>query len=173
MDWKDLGKTVVGKGIPLIGGLMGGSAGERVGNIVAGVLGVDSNPDTVLNRLEQDPEAAITLQKYEYDHREELQKLELAETQAYLNDRQSAREREAAVVKATGKTDKNVTGLMYIVTFGFFIMLVVLSIHNIPEQSSNIVYMLIGALSAGWTSIISYYFGSSKGSKEKDMFKNI
>jgi len=167
-SWKDIGKKVIGTGLPVIGNLLGGGAGEKVGNIVAGVLGVDPDPDTVLKRIEEDPGAAVKLQKYEYDHKEELESLELQETKAYLADRQSARARETAIVQATGKADKNVTGLAWLVVLGFMVMTGILMFKGIAPGSTGVEMMLFGTLSTGFGTVLGYFFGTSKSSKDKD-----
>jgi len=167
MKWSDIG-SAVGKAVPVVGGLLGGKTGEMMGNIVAGVLGVDPDPDTVLKRIQEDPEATAKLQKYEYDHVEELQRLQLQETQAYLQDVQSARSREVAMTQATGKKDWNLTGLAWLMTVGFLGVTFMLMFVTLPEDSNGVVMMLFGSLATSFGSVINYFFGSSVGSKNKD-----
>lgn len=51
---------------------------------------------------------------------------------------------------------------------GIFIMLGVLIFKEIPEANKELIYVVVGALVATLSSIISYFFGSSKGSTEKN-----
>jgi hypothetical protein len=55
--------------------------------------------------------------------------------------------------------------LAVLVTLGFFAVLVVLLRR--PEQNHDVLAVMFGSLTGGWTSIVGYYFGSSAGSTEK------
>ncbi len=59
-----------------------------------------------------------------------------------------------------------------IVTF-FFILVGMLFFIKIPTENIQIVNILIGAIGVSFTTIIAYYFGSSKGSADKnELLKN-
>lgn len=58
--------------------------------------------------------------------------------------------------------------LMLSVTIGFFGMLGALLFHDIPAANSTIVNIAVGALGSGWTMGLSYFFGSSASSHDKD-----
>lgn len=59
-----------------------------------------------------------------------------------------------------------------VIILGLFIVLGVLLTAQIPEANKDIANTVIGALIAGFTAIISYWFGSSKGSNDKNnLFK--
>lgn len=60
--------------------------------------------------------------------------------------------------------------LAIVVTFGFFAVLAFLAARGIPENQStrDILTMLVGALTAQFANVLGYYFGSSRGSTEKD-----
>jgi len=166
MNWKDIGKTIAGKGLPVLGNLLGGSIGEKAGNIVAGILGCESDPETVSNALANNPELFLQLQKYEMDHKEELERLQIQEAGIYLADVQSARQREIEGVKATGKRDWFLYALAALFVIGFFVLMALLMFRPIEENTSLV--MVIGALVSGVTMVLSYFFGSSKGSADKN-----
>lgn len=48
------------------------------------------------------------------------------------------------------------------------IMLTLLFMIDIPENNMNILLLIIGALISSFTTVVQYYFGSSKGSADKD-----
>lgn len=171
MDWKSIGSTV-GAAAPLLGGLLGGPAGAAVGTIVSGLLGCNNSPEAVSAALAADPQALLTLKKYEMDHATELRQIDLDETKAYLGDRSSARTREVEVVKATGKSDLNLYILAWIIVLGFFILCGTLIFVAIPESSNSVVFMLFGILGSGFTGVIGYFFGSSKSSSDKTEMMN-
>lgn len=50
---------------------------------------------------------------------------------------------------------------------GFFILLGILTFKEIPKENSGLLNMVIGALLGIVSTIVSYFFGSSKGSADK------
>ena len=80
-----------------------------------------------------------------------------------MADRDSARQREVAL------GDKTVRQLAWVYTGGYFALLgAILSgyVHP-PESLGSVLDVLLGVLTAGQYSVLSYYFGSSSGSAEK------
>jgi hypothetical protein len=55
--------------------------------------------------------------------------------------------------------------LALIVTLGFLALLGYLAAYR-PDQR-DLLNVMIGALATAWVSIVSYYFGSSRGSDDK------
>lgn len=66
--------------------------------------------------------------------------------------------------------------LMYVlgafIVGGFFALLYVLLFTVIPEQNKSILDIVIGALISAFTSIVSYFYGSSVGSRDKSEMLN-
>lgn len=86
--------------------------------------------------------------------------------QAAALDRQQARQRQ------THSNDRTNGALAILVTAGFFIiMLLVILMPYIrtpfTTDTNPVAETLLGVLGTGWVAVISYYFGSSIGSKEK------
>lgn len=164
MNWKDI-KGVIGKGVPLLGSLLAGSAGETAGSLIASALGCEADPDVVADTLKTDPDAYLKLQELEMNHKVELQKIQLQEAETYLADRQSARSREIETTKATGKRDWFMHALAGLFVAGFFVLMGILMFR--PVQENTILTMVVGALVSGVSMVLSYFFGSSKGSNDK------
>jgi uncharacterized membrane-anchored protein len=61
--------------------------------------------------------------------------------------------------------------LAYMVTGAFFLLIVLLLFvgdrFTTQEGVRNLLFTLLGVVATGWTTIISYYFGSSSGSSQK------
>lgn len=86
-------------------------------------------------------------------------------------DRDSAREREKAVVQATGHMDyfQMFVGGMMIVTF--FAAVIFIAQYEVPKSNEHIMINALGILEGAVLTIISYYYGSSLGSRNKDLKK--
>ena len=177
MDWKEIGRSLVSQGAPVLGGVLGGPAGAVAGKMVAGLFGADPNsPEDVMNAITGDPAAIQKIKEFEATHRQELQRLQLEETRAFLADLDSARQREVEVAKATGQKDKDLYRMAYLVLGIFFaitlFLLVVIATgkNELIEELKNhpLAMIIIGALISGFTQVLSYFFGSSKGSSDKN-----
>jgi hypothetical protein len=176
MDWKDIGKSLISQGVPLIGGLLAGPAGASAGKIVAGLFGADSEkPETVMNAIQSSPDAILKLKEFEGNHIQKLQELQLEETKAFLSDIDSARKREMAGVTATGKRDYFMYALALLVIIPFFALMMYLiwgvmwGTKDTVESVKNnpLIMLIVGALISGFTQVLSYFFGSSQGSADK------
>lgn len=58
-------------------------------------------------------------------------------------------------------------GLGFIIVGGFFALLYLLVSKEVPSQNSDVLNLVIGALIGSFSTIVGYFFGSSKGSSEK------
>jgi len=173
MTWDDV-KNLISNAAPTLGTVVGSIAGGPAGGVVGGlagkilkqVFGTDS-PEELTQVISQDPNAALKLREAEMAFQLELKKQELEETKTYLADVQSAREREKSIVASTGGKDTNLYVLAWTLVSGFFALTATLMFVPLPEDQSGVIFMLFGALSTGFGSVISYFFGSSKGSADK------
>jgi len=179
MNWESIG-NVIGGAAPLIGSLLLGKAGEKAGELVAAVLGCDPTPAAVSNALTADPEAFVKLKQAEMDHVEKLQALAFQEKQLIIQaetenrridtaDFQNARGRDADLKKA-GYTNRR-ADLMVAVAFCSLVFICWLINSNVglkPEVLA-IFNMAIGALLKMLGDAFQFEFGSSRGSKLKDL----
>ena len=165
--------------LPILGPLLQNGLGLVANAVVAKgkqyveqKLGVELKPD-------MSPEDMAKVQIAAMEHEEELMrlrleadKLDLAELELRLKDVDSARNRETAI--ATSKDapllNKVITPILAlgIVTLTFVLFAIVM-FDETPVDASrkDILIYVLGVLSAIATQIVSYYFGSSQGSKEK------
>lgn len=102
MNWSDIG-NIIGKSAPVVGTLIGGPAGAAVGALVANVLGVRNDPESVNAALATDPDALVRIQELQVNAKVELQRIaaqvtmlgiqaEGAQYAAEAADRDSARQ---------------------------------------------------------------------------------
>lgn len=135
-------------------------------------LGVELKPD-------MSSEDLAKLQIAQMEHEEELtrlrleeDKLDLAELEMRLKDTNSARDREVALATSDKAPllNKIVTPVLALGLLTLtFILFGIVMFDNTPVESTrkDILIYVLGVLSAISTQIVSYYFGSSQGSKDK------
>ena len=135
-------------------------------------LGVKLKPDMTSEDLAKVQIAAMEHEEELLKLRIEENKLDLAELEARLKDTDSARDREVAIATSDKAPllNKIVTPVLALsILILTFVLFGVVMFDNTPVESSrkDILIYVLGVLSAIATQIVSYYFGSSQGSKEK------
>jgi F0F1-type ATP synthase membrane subunit c/vacuolar-type H+-ATPase subunit K len=169
-------KSILKIGFPFIsaGLSAAGPLGAMAGNALGAVLGVSkSNPSSdelesafskippdqlsgVIERMKQaEQQFQLDAQKLGYEHAEQIEKLG-------EQDRENARNREILV------RDKVPAILAIGVTLGFFGLLGAMLWFSPPASNKDLLNIMLGSLGTAWIAIIGYYFGSSKGSDDKN-----
>jgi len=131
-------------------------AGAALG-LAAKALGCGPAPEAVQAALSSaPPEVLVKLKEAET----EFLRVQVAALELDNADRASARNREAA-------TGDHITPrlLAAMVTVGYFVVMLVMIF--LPDSIDGGTSILAGGLSAGFGMVLSYYFGSSAGSKLK------
>lgn len=59
-----------------------------------------------------------------------------------------------------------------VIVIGFFTLLVLLLYLTIPVENKDILNIVVGALIGSFTTIVGYFYGSSKGSSDKNEMLN-
>ena len=129
--------------------------------------------EKVLDRVMPDPQAKAEAQAklMEMAQKGELAQLEadVKKMEIEMKDRDSARGRESAMAAAdVHPITKNINSILSlgVITLSFVLFAILIFIDVKPAAKDILIYIL-GVLSAAVTQILSYYFGSSAGSKEK------
>ena len=128
----------------------------------------------VLDRVIPDPEQKA---KAQLDLQELAQQGELAHIQADLDrfkaeveDRDSARKAHAEVATSANSTqlDKAVVPLLALGVVGLaFMLIAVLMFVDTPDNQQQLVIFALGFVTSAAGQVLSFYFGSSQGSKDK------
>lgn len=83
MNWADLGKTLLGLGLPTLGGLLAGPGGAAVGKVIADQIGVPATPEALGKALQTDPEVLKKMQETEAEWaRTEAERFKAAASQS-------------------------------------------------------------------------------------------
>ncbi len=139
-----------------VAGPMGGMAVK----MIAEKLGVEATEQAVADHLTHNPQDAA-----------KLAEIDLAKLQAHYAEMDSARQREIAVASSSNVPyiNKVVTPFLALgVTALSFVLFAILIFVDVKPEAKDILIYILGVLSAAVTQILSYYFGSSQGSKDKD-----
>jgi ABC-type bacteriocin/lantibiotic exporter with double-glycine peptidase domain len=151
-----------------IGTLIGSALGKTGGTIIESVSKVVD--DFTISKEEKAAiNQAITVEVNR--NIEALKSMEVDETKAYLADTQSARERDKEANNSlnAGWLAKNITPIL---AFGVilltFILIYCIMFKGVNGVEKDILVYVLGALTGYVGMVLSYYFGSSKSSGEKD-----
>jgi hypothetical protein len=151
----DILKTMAPGLATMVAGPLGGLAVKAI----AEKFGVEDTLEAVTNAIQSDPEAAM-----------KLREIDLKEIEAHAKDRDSARNRETAIATSAAAPyiNKVVTPILALGVVGLsFILFAILIFVDVKPEAKDILIYILGVLSAAVTQILSYYFGSSQGSKDK------
>lgn len=152
--------SIIGSVAPTIASAIGSPIAGLAVNTVLTALGVKSEGEAV-KLIRTYPDALLKLKNAEIGFKLRMEELGIDLEAIHAADRDSARQREIAV------KDKTPSILAYVYTAGYFFILGYILKMGIPENSKEIIMVLMGILSAAEIGIIQYYFGSSAGSKQK------
>lgn len=178
MKWSDIG-NLVGKAAPLVGTLLGGPAGAAVGAMVANVLGVPNDPESVNSALAGNPEAYARITELQINAKVQLQQLavtaelnrlqaEGAQYAAEAADRDSAR--KLAAQQPRDFIRPAITIMLVLGAVG--IMVAVLggwTAETLKDNNSN---MMVGIIVGYWFNemkqTLGFYFGMTKESQKQN-----
>jgi hypothetical protein len=164
MDWK---KTL-GAIAPVIGTALGGPFGGLAGTVLGSFLGVDDPTDdkaleSAMNKAMADPNQVMKLKEAELAFKAKMKELDIREEDLHAHDRQSARNMQVA-------TRSKIPGMLaMLVTVGFFGLLGFMCYKDLPTANENALNIMLGSLGTAWIMVVTFYFGSSKGSQDKTM----
>ena len=149
------------KGVaPVLATAVAGPAGGAAVGWIASKLGIpDDTIEGVTKALTGNPELTMKLKELD---------LEYAKLDA--QDRDSARKAYAAVATSeyATKLDKAVVPILALGVVGLaFSLIGILMFVNTPQDQQQIIIFALGFITSAAGQVLSFYFGSSQGSKDK------
>ena len=128
-------------------------AGSTIIDVVGDVLPDKGLLGVVKNLIDKDPNLSEDQKSEAHDRLVELYRLE-------VEDRDSARKREAAIVNAGGSDwMMSLTGIIGLAAFAFLVYTVVTT--EVPQSNKEIFIHLLGIVEGVALSIFGYYYGSA------------
>lgn len=162
MGWKDLVKNIA----PVIGTALGSPiAGMALKFLGDKFLGNEnaSEQDVAKYILSASPDILLKLKQSDNEFAAKMAQVGVDLEKIAADDRKSARDRQIAL------RDPMPAILMILITIGFFGILTALIYHAVPLQAEQALNIMLGALGSAWLMGVAYYFGSSAGSRIKDL----
>lgn len=146
---------------PTIASCLGGPLAGMAVEAISKAIGVDpSAVQDTINSGKLTAEQIASIQQAEIALKAKAQEMNLDFEQLAVQDRKSARDMQT--------TNKSFVPplLALIITLGFFGILIGMMTGKVT--SSDALMLLLGSLGTAWTGVISFYFGSSASSQNKD-----
>jgi len=148
------------KGIaPTLATAVAGPLGGAAVSAIASRLGVGDSVEAVAKAIAGDPQAA-----------QKIAELELEYAKLDAQDRDSARKTYATVATSENATklEKLVVPILALGVVGLaFILIAVLMFVDTPNDQQQLVIFALGFITSAAGQVLSFYFGSSQGSKDK------
>jgi hypothetical protein len=149
------------KGVaPVLATAVAGPAGGAAVGWIASKLGIDdATVEGITQALTGNPEMTL-----------KLKELDLEYAKLEVQDRDSARQAYAAVATSehATKLDKVVVPVLALGVVGLaFTLIAVLMFVNTPQDQQQIIIFALGFITSAAGQVLSFYFGSSQGSKDK------
>jgi len=140
-----------------------------VDSLSGGILGKVSDKllDIIPDNMSESERSEYQIKVTSLLHEQQVEYLRIAKEteESYIKDIQDARSREVGVTSATGKRDWMLHGLASILVLGFFTVLGIVIYRDLSDnQTANI---MLGYLAGAFSGVVTYFFGSSQGSKQK------
>ena len=143
-----------------LGGPLAGAAVEQLSRAIFGgaVIDEEALADAVLTAT---PEQLLAIKQAEQDFHIALRQAGLEELRIDAADRANARERQVKM------NDWTPSVLGAFVILGFFAVLAFMVAKKLPQGAETEFSIMLGALATMSAAVVSYFFGSSAGSREK------
>ena len=147
---KDVAPAVAEVGLAGVAGGPGGAL-LALARKVAGA-GAEADPEQAAEAIINDPEKLM-------EFRKEARKMELRELELRTLDVQDARK--------TLSVSKGPIVISMVVVFAYFVCTLIVMTKTLPTGSENLAYLLLGNLGTGFGMVLTFWLGSSVGSKDK------
>ena len=144
---------------PTLAGAVAGPLGAAAVSAIASKLGVSDSVEEVAKAIAGDPQAA-----------QKLAELELEYAKLDAQDRDSARKAYSAVATSENSTklEKLVVPILALGVVGLaFTLIGILMFVDTPSDQQQLVIFALGFITSAAGQVLSFYFGSSQGSKDK------
>lgn len=141
-----------------------GKAVSTVSDIIKQTTGMDGDPT---DALKANPELMLQLKMALVKAESEDRQRQHEEVLAQLADVASARNQTVELARSGSAIAWGAPIISAIITAGFFAMLYMVLVREIPEGSQRLADIMLGWLGAAFSAVVGYWVGSSAGSAQK------
>ena len=148
-------KNVIGAVAPSLGTALGGPLGGAAASAIAGVLGCDSDPQSLQKALAKaTPEQLTEIKKAELDFEARMKELDVDLYALQTQDTADARKHFAK-----DWTARFLAIALCCLFAGYIILVTILP----PDQNRDaIINLILGSITGSFSTVIAFYFGSSQ-----------
>ncbi len=160
MNLIDLGKEITQYGAPLLGSIIGGPAGEAIGQIVASKFEGDINdPQDLINKIRQDAGSRLKLCEIQTAQQTDLQRLAVQQAEHQLKYSNE----NTADARRTNLETKTVFPqiLSSVVVLGFFGCIYWVAAYKQEGIDHDVLFTMLGGIGSGFGIVLNYWLGSS------------
>lgn len=161
---KDIFKKVVGNVAPLIGTAIGGPFGGLATSLLRDAFGTDDDKQIEAQLASGNPDALLKLKAAEQAMEAKMKELDIDEQSLYVEDTQNAR----LMARETGTTPQLVLTTLFLAIYGGLVWAFFVIEFELNDWQRGQMGILIGVVTSAVVQIINFWFGSSKGSKDKN-----
>lgn len=156
-------KKIIAAVAPTLATALGGPlAGMAVKTIAAGLGKPDASEQEIAEMVASgDPQTLLRLREIDTEFQKHMASLDVDLERIAAEDRSNARQREIQL------RDYTPSILASTITIGFFGTLSFMLMHGKPDTGGDALLVMLGSLGTAWAGVVSYYFGSSAGSRHK------
>ena len=157
---------------PLLGAVLPIPGGAAIGALIAHAFGGDSNnPDQLASLISNDSQAKVKLLEIETNCKVQLQQLMVQSAQNELTAH-TAEIESNRLDRADARKNNSASYMPSIITFiiivGFFVCFYLILKTKADASLQQVLFMMLGTISTSFGGAVSYWLGSSSGSKSKD-----
>lgn len=155
MDWKAL----VSQAAPTIARALGGPLAGSAVSFICDALGLPPNTpeEKIEQKIKEDPNVIADLRKAELAFQQHLDDNKIELSRIVMADKQSARAMHLQL------KDLFPNMLASVIVFGFFLVVyLVWEKDAVPPDTKDLANILFGVLAAKFSSIVDFYYGSSR-----------
>ena len=156
-------KGILATVAPALASMLPGPLGGMAKKVLAEALGTGTSDAEIQKELaSQNPELLVKLREAEQRFLLEMEKAGLDLEKLAADDRANARAMQMSVRARTPAVLSAIVLLGWLVAFGFLIF------RPLPTVNTDAIMLALGTLNSALMLVLSFYFGSSSGSRAKD-----
>jgi len=161
MDWK----SIIGGVAPTIATAIGGPLAGLAVDALGKAMGMDEptvkKVQDALTQGQMTGEQIAQLKQAEIAMQSRMRELDISEEQLYAGDRDSARKMQIA-------TPSYWPGVLSAITTMAVLGVIAARMSGLSLPDDSTTAQLIGSLTTGWGMALTYWFGTTRGSSEKN-----